>query len=154
MMFIPKKTETLVLTRSSTELINRLERRVSTPDNKQEDDKNHYQFIGTIEDNAFVISLKLNKADNFIPIIHGNIEDTSKGSIVFLKYTLFKSTKMFLVFWTILIFLISLMFIVFKGEMWYASLALFVSLANYMVTIINFRRKVSVSRDYLMNLFY
>lgn len=155
MMFIPKKTETLVLPNSSKELIDRLERIVYTTENKQGDvkEESHHYFIGTIEHNAFVISLKLNKVDNFIPLITGDIENTSKGSIVFLKYRLFKSTRMFLVFWTVLIFLLSFMLIVFQDKTWYGSLALLVSLANYVVTVINFRRKVKVSREYLMKVF-
>ena len=154
-MFIPKKTETLVLPSSSTDLIKNLEEIVYTTQNKQDgvSEKDNQRFIGTIEDNAFVLSLKLNKADNFIPLIRGNIEDTSKGSIVFLKYTLFKSTRMFLGFWTILIFLLSFLLIVFQDKPMYGSIALLVSLANYAVTVINFNRKVKLSRAFLMEVF-
>ncbi|MDH5368101.1 MAG: hypothetical protein OEW67_14035 [Cyclobacteriaceae bacterium] len=154
-MFIPKKTETLVLPNSSRELLDRLDEIVYTTENKLDraNEEDHHLFIGTIEESAFVISLKLNKVDNFIPLINGDIENTSKGSIVFLKYTLFKSTRMFLVFWTVLIFLLSFMLIVFQDKVWYGSLALLVSLANYIVTIVNFRRKVKVSREYLMKVF-
>lgn len=156
MFFIPKETETLVLPTPSQELLNRLDRIVYYADeNQDEQAKNdeYHLFTGTIDQNAFVLSLKMKRPDNFIPLIKGNIEDTSKGSIVFLKYTLFRSTRMFLIFWTGLIFVLALILIAMQGKFWYGSIALLVSIANYTVTVINFRRKVKISRDYLMKAF-
>lgn len=155
-MFIPKKTETLVLPTSSQKLMERLDRIVYTFENKKEDqfEKSSYLFTGTIDHNDFILSLKLQRPDNFIPLITGKIEDTSKGSIVFIKYTLFKSTRMFLVFWTVLIFLLAIVLIAIQGKVWYGSVALMVSLANYSVTVINFRRKVKLSQSYLKKVFF
>lgn len=152
-MFLPQKTETLVLPSSSQEMLQRLERVVYTAEDKLndvEEDELHV-FTGTIFQNAFVISLKLKRPDNFIPIINGNIEDTSKGSIVFLKYRLFKSTKMFLLFWTAVIFILALLLILFQGKVWFAVIAILASIANYLVTVVNFNRKVKQSREYLMD---
>ena len=155
MIFLPKETETLVLTTPSQELLKRLDHVVYTAEDKNnESEEEEYQlFTGTIEQNAFVLSLKMKRPDNFIPLIKGNVEDTSKGSIVFLKYTLFKSTRMFLVFWTVIIFILALILIALQGKFWYGSLALLLSLANYTVTVVNFRRKMKVIRDYLMKVF-
>lgn len=154
-MLIPKKTEILVLPTPSWELLKRLNYIVYTTDDKQQEaaENEYHLFTGTIDQNAFVLSLKMKRPDNFIPLIKGNIEDTSKGSIVFLKYTLFKSTRMFLVFWTVLIFILAIILIVLQGKFWYASIALLASIANYAVTMINFGRKLKVSRDYLMKVF-
>jgi hypothetical protein len=60
-------------------------------------------LTGWISGSAFQLTVRLRRQQLFMPVINGTIESTSKGSIVFLHYTLFPATRFLLLFWTIVL---------------------------------------------------
>ena len=72
--------------------------------------KELYHFTGKIGKDCFEISKLVKYGQNFIPIIRGNIEEGSKGSIVSISYQLFPGTKVLFWFWTIVCLFISISF--------------------------------------------
>lgn len=103
-------------------------------------------FNGYIHDRYFQLSLKINKADSFLPLIKGEIESTEKGCIVFLNYSFFPSTEFFLGFWSIVTFLLTLFFLTFQQEWLFALLSASVGGGNYLFAFMHFKRKVKQSQ--------
>jgi hypothetical protein len=108
-------------------------------------------FQGLIADDHFRISQSLRHPNNFVPMIEGHLDETSHGSIIFIKYKLFFSSVMFLVFWTF-ITLGAGAFLIFSNEnLWYAGLAFFLGALNYLIVILNFNKQVVISHNLLLD---
>jgi hypothetical protein len=57
-------------------------------------------FYGKVGDHGFLLSRVIEKGDNFLPLIQGKVEATPRGSILYVRYQLFSTTRFFLWFWT------------------------------------------------------
>lgn len=73
-------------------------------------DEHSLKFNGWVKEERFRISLRVHRANNYLPLIAGEIESTSGGSILFVDYRLFPTTRMMLLLWTMLLILGSLIF--------------------------------------------
>ncbi len=104
-----------------------------------------FRFNGWVEEGRFRLSRKIRRANNFLPIMSGRIEATSMGSIVFIRYRLFFSTTVFLVFWSAITLLFALYFFVYEQIYINAAVSLLLGVANYVVTIMNFKKEVRIS---------
>ncbi len=141
--------EVLVRLTSATKLIN----------NDQEEDVESIEvdqkwlFNGRIRDNTFTVSLIIKQPQNYLPLVKGNIEPTTFGSIVFLKYKLFFSTNLFLIFWTILSFLLTLFFLIAYDKYVYALLSMLFGISNYLITMANFNKQVKKTQQVFHELF-
>ncbi|MGK7391527.1 MAG: hypothetical protein ACNS60_14325 [Candidatus Cyclobacteriaceae bacterium M2_1C_046] len=145
MILIPAKEETLVLPYSYEKVILRISLHLDT-----QGDQPEKTFNGWIKPTTFKIIQKVRRPDNYIPLIIGKIEPTSKGCILFIKYRLLYSTRMFLVFWSILLILLSLFFGLEHKVYLYASLALGIGILNYLIVYFNFKKKVKISHELLL----
>lgn len=105
-----------------------------------------YSFNGSVGNNGFRISLKVDKADSFLPLIKGHIEPTAKGSIIFLHYSFFPSTEFFLGFWSVLSFLLTVFFLSVNQDWVFAALSALAGIGNYTFAFFNFKRKVKQSQ--------
>ena len=65
-------------------------------------------FNGWVRETRFRISLRQRRATHYIPLVIGQIETTSTGSLLFLDYILFPMTRLLLTLWTIFLILGSL----------------------------------------------
>jgi hypothetical protein len=108
-------------------------------------DKEALRFNGRVENDKFRLSLKVKRANNFLPLMRGRIEATSLGSIVFIHYRLFLWTLSFLIFWSVLTSLFALYFLVYEKIYINAAFSLLLGLANYVIALLNFRKQVRVS---------
>ena len=150
-MFIPRKRETVVLPIKTDEVLIRLAavtRAVSLLTKKGE---TQYLFNGALSKGGFSISRLVDYPNNYIPLIKGRFEDSSRGCILFLRYDLFFSSMMFLVFWSALSILMSLFLFFMALENTYALISLGGGVANYMVTLLNFKKQVRQSRQLLFD---
>lgn len=146
MTLIPHKNETLVAPITALQAISRLSL-VTQPASLNESKENPgILFIGHIGQSSFRISRKVNYPQNYLPIIRGSIEGSSRGCIIFIKYRLFFSSTLFFTFWTSMTFLIGLFFTIFSRDYWYAAIAFSSGIANYTVTLLNFNKQVKLSR--------
>ncbi|MTI21878.1 hypothetical protein E1176_12670 [Fulvivirga sp. RKSG066] len=134
----------------ASEVISRLKRLTCAPSLSKRDIDQRATFIGRVEQSTFRVSLKVDAPENFLPIIDGEIDETSMGCIVYLKFKLFFSSIMFLTLWSAICLLIFLFFLFIVHEKAYAITALLVGLANYFVTLFYFSKKVKESHNVLM----
>ena len=100
MTFLPHHYETFVLTQPSLDVIQKIHKLTTTKMLLQNQEGAQFRFSGWVRENAFRISLKISRPNNYIPLVVGRVETTSTGSIVFVNYKLFPVTKMFLLFWS------------------------------------------------------
>lgn len=107
-------------------------------------DEKDLLFNGRVQKSHFRISLKVKRANNFLPLLRGSIEDTSRGSIVFIRYRLFIWTLSFLIFWSVLTTFFSIYFLYEKAYV-NAAFSLAMGIANYAISLLNFKKQVRVS---------
>jgi hypothetical protein len=111
-----------------------------------------HKFNGFIKDNEFRIFKALRAPQNFIPLVVGRIEPTSKGSIVFLKYKLFLSTRMFLLFWIAICLFFTFFFITYYSNLFLAVVSFLLGLFNYIIAVAGFRMHLKKTRSELHEL--
>lgn len=152
MRLLPLHQETFVLPFNGQETIWRL-KQVIRPLDKDvaypEEAEAKFLFNGWIEENRFRISRKIRYPENFLPLMIGRIETTSVGSILFIRYRLFSSAAMFLVFWTVISLLLGLFFLLFHQEYLYAAVAFGLGMGNYFIATKNFHIQIRSSRKAL-----
>lgn len=149
MTLLPHKRETIVLPFSAEEalfLIEQVTEPVSRVISKGND---KITFNGMIYEETFKVSKKVDYPQNYLPIIVGKIEDTKLGSIIFLEYELFFSSKMFLSLWTVLSILIGAFFFFFPKQYDYALISVGTGALNYVISLLNFNKQVKHSREEL-----
>ncbi|MDX1629803.1 MAG: hypothetical protein R3345_13945 [Fulvivirga sp.] len=151
MRLIPYKQETIVSSYTLYEVVEVLNKITTPPVRSKQYLEKNAVFIGTIRDNEFKISLKVDAPENFLPIITGRVEETSMGCILFLQFKLFFSSFLFLVFWSVICLAIALFFYLAVGETVYAFISLTAGVVNYVITLTAFQRKVKESHNVLMN---
>lgn len=100
--WLPHHRETLVVALTADEVLLRLRAAVSFVLPRDPLDE---PFWGWIKDNRFRISLKVKRPTPYMPVILGSVEATRNGSILFVRYQLLPTTRLFLIFWTLLIVL-------------------------------------------------
>lgn len=150
MTLIPHKSETLVLPITAPQVMSRLSSKTQ-PARLSESDPGQQKilFNGFIEHDSFKISRKVSYPQNYLPLIKGRLEGSSRGCILFLQYNLFFSSLMFFSFWTVMTLLIGMFFIFINKEYTYAIVAFASGAVNYTVTVLNFNKQVKLSRQAL-----
>ena len=151
MNLLPMQNETIVSSLKAREVIQQIQNVTAPPTRDKKELDTNTQFIGFIDQMTFRLSMKLKVPENFSPIIYGRVDETSLGSIVYIRFRLFFSSQLFLVFWSSICLLAFLLFFFLFKEPLYASLALLVGILNYSISVINFKRK---SRESLTALLY
>lgn len=152
MRLLPLYEETLVLpfhleeTSRKIRLATRpLEKDVEYPETVEE----RFLFNGWVKENRFRISRKVRHPENFLPIIIGEMEGTSTGSILFIRYRLFFSSALFLVFWSLISLLFCFFLLFIREQYLYGALAGTLGILNYVVATKNFHLQIRSSRQAL-----
>ena len=152
MHLLPYQQETFILPYPADEALARL-RPYTRPVDKgysySRAEERHFLFNGVISSNRFRISRRITKPENFLPILAGRLEATSVGSLLFVRYQLFFSTALFLVFWSVICLLLTLFFLIYHEAWLYASIAFGVGCVQYIVAVKNFSFQVRRSRQEL-----
>jgi hypothetical protein len=154
MEFIPFRSETFVSSLSKREVLGHL-RRVTSEVNfldQQTLDNQGILFYGIVGQRGFRISKAIQKLDTFLPLIFGEVEETNRGSIIFLKYKLFPGALFFLGFWTVILLGFSIYYLGGTSEFFFGGLSLFLAVANYLITWILFKRRLRATRDIFFKL--
>lgn len=149
MPVFPHQSEVLVSSYSKKEVIGRLNK-VTRDVNFLEYDvrkTKDYSFNGSFEEDRFRISLVIDKADSFLPLIKGRVESTPMGCILFLEYRLFPSSSFFLAFWSGVTLLLALFFGFLANKPFYAIISLGLGVANYLFAWFHFKRKIKISQQ-------
>ncbi|PRY89697.1 hypothetical protein [Mongoliibacter ruber] len=149
MPFLPFQSEILVSSLKKEEVLLRLDkvtRNVNFLDLEARK-SDGYKFNGVISPDAFRVSLVIDKADSFLPLIKGNIEDSGNGSILFLEYRLFPSSVFFLVFWSLVTLGLFFFFGLTAEKPLYALISLAIGLVNYLFAWSYFKKKTKISQQ-------
>lgn len=152
--WLPLHTETLVSSFSKKEVISSLKKvteEVNYLDRRSGPGKG-VLFNGLVGDSGFRISKVVDRGDTFLPLILGDIEDTPRGSIIFLRYKLFPGAIFFLVFWSVVLIAFAAFFIWGAPNSTYFSICLLLAVLNYFISNFFFQRQVKLSRAIFMNL--
>lgn len=149
MPFFPSQSEVLVSSLHKDEVLANLQavtKQVNYLDYDFRGEKSH-QFNGSITNDQFRLSLVIQKADSFLPLIKGRVEETPKGSILFLTYRLFPSSTFFLRFWSFVCLALVFFFFFVAEKPLYAAGSLVFGLFNYSFAWLHFKRKIKISQD-------
>jgi hypothetical protein len=95
----PYENETLVASQSWEEIFDRVSKEVRKPAARGIAGN----LTGWVKDDEFQLTLRLRRQQLFMPVVNGTIDPTSKGSLIFLKYSLFPATRFLIMFWTIIL---------------------------------------------------
>jgi len=151
MNFLPSNSETIVLGISIETALRQLQKYTQSSEEKKEA-FNEIHFNGEVGKETFAVSLKITKPNNFIPLIQGRFEPTSTGCILFLNYSLFKSTQVYLIFWSAFTLIASLVSLLLLNEVWYAAGAFSALLLIQWIAWGNFNIQVKNSHDKLLTI--
>ncbi|NJM24702.1 MAG: hypothetical protein HC859_03500 [Bacteroidia bacterium] len=99
---LPSARQTLVVALPWEETLSRLAG-ATRPSARsvKETDNPEAPFTGWVKANEFSVSISLQRPNSFVPLLTGKIERTTAGCIVFMRYRLFPTTQVYLVFWTV-----------------------------------------------------
>lgn len=97
-------------------------------------------FNGAVSENHFTISLKINYSQNALPLVIGVVEDTSRGSVIFLKIKLFPAAALYIYTFSVLSVFIGMVFLTLSNYPIGSFVSFFIALANYLILNINFHR--------------
>lgn len=148
MNIFPTYSEVLVSPYSSEEVCKKLQavtKKVNYLDGPFDLSKS-YQFNGEVNKKHFYLSLIINRADSFLPLIKGTIEPVKNGCILFLKYSLFPSSIFFLAFWGLITFLLGAFFIFIEDHWVYGLASILAGLGNFLFAWFYFNSKLKQSQ--------
>lgn len=149
MNLIPYHTETLVSPLSKEEVLGhlmRVTREVNFLDSRTYQNE-QIKFNGMIGREGFRISRSIKKGDTFLPLLIGKLEDTPRGSIIFLEYRLFPSAVFFLAFWSVILLAFSAFYLFFLPNFTYSLICFLLAIGNYALGLLFFKRQFKLSRE-------
>lgn len=147
---LPSHDETLVLPLSAEEVFAKFSS-VTRNDLAAVQDKS-ILFSGWVKADRFRVSVKINRPNNFLALIKGRIESTSSGSLVFLEYQLFPTTRLLVTFWLLFTFLFTAIVSFQFSSYFYLFSGLAVGVGIYLITWSNFKIQRNIAREILLRI--
>ena len=114
----------------------------------QADEKNLY-FNGWVKEDRFRISLRQQRANHYLPLVLGQIESTSSGSILLVDYKLVPTTRLLLTLWTIILTLGSITVSFQSKNILYLLGGAVIILLIHAIVWSNFKLQLKSTRDAL-----
>jgi hypothetical protein len=145
----PYYRQTFVSSHSQEEILGRIREVTKEGVSYRESVVTKHEFNGTISENSFLLSRIITQPNTFLPLIRGKIESTRTNSILFITCEMFYTTRVLLVLWSVIPLLIFMLNFFLINGYFYALLALFFGLFNYVVTVANFHRQRRISMEIL-----
>jgi hypothetical protein len=145
---IPYHTETLVSPLSKEEILGhlmRVTREVNFLDSRTYLN-DEVKFNGIVGRKGFRISQAIKKGDTFLPLLIGKLEETPKGSIIFLEFRPFPTATFFLIFWTIVLTAFCFFYILVVPNIAYCILCASLAVGNYSLSLFFFNRQFKRTR--------
>ncbi|WP_050776359.1 hypothetical protein [Algoriphagus machipongonensis] len=145
---MPYHSETLVSALSKPEVLGHLIRvtaEVNYLDVRTRGDHT-ILFNGMVGQKGFRISRKVDKGDTFLPLVLGHVEETPRGSIIFLKYRLFPGAIFFLAFWSLVLLSFTGYYFGVDQNYFYGGICLLLAILNYGLALYFFNRQLKASR--------
>ncbi len=140
--FTEGKQSTLIVPFSAEEVFWKLKLATKPPhERRDKNDFRNYLFNGIVYKSYFELSRTLPYANNFIPLVEGEVSETQLGSIVFLRFKMFSSTKFWLLFWTCLCALFAGVFVFWIPNVFYFTVSLLILSLNIGIALLNYNRQ-------------
>ncbi len=139
----PRETETLVLPFSPPEVAQRIEAVLDQP---FVDDGSHKVVEGSVNHEKFNLNIRTRRHEFFMSLIRGTMEPTSKGTLVFITYTLFPGTRALLTFWTLFLPILTIPWYLESRNAWVFAGLLGVTVLMHVVAWANFRLHQKTAR--------
>lgn len=154
MNLVPFHTETFVSALSKKEVLGHLSKVTAEVNylDKRTQGGSQLLFYGMVGQKGFRISKAIQKGDTFLPMLLGKVEETPRGSIIFLKYKLFPGAIFFLAFWSVILLAFSGYYFGVTAQYLYGSICLGLAIFNYLFALFLFQRQVKSSREIFYNL--
>ncbi|MCB0486974.1 MAG: hypothetical protein KDC99_00765 [Cyclobacteriaceae bacterium] len=149
---LPYFQETVISTQSSEYIISKIDAVTSSKLLLQNQNDPAHFFTGWVREGRFRISLKINRPNNYLPLVIGNIEPTSNGCIVFLSYTLFPTTKIFLIFWNLFVLIVCITASYQYKTFLYGALGVLLIVFIQWIAWSNFNLQLKRTRELLINI--
>lgn len=148
MNLFPFVSETLVSGHSKDDILQKLSLATDSIDymDRRFQADNGAVFHGKITNKGFIVSKIIQKANTFLPLLSGKIEQTPRGSIIFLKYRLFPGAVFFLIFWSVILIGFAFFLLGISGEIFWGIGCLGAAILNYLLTLVFFNRQLKDSR--------
>ena len=109
-------------------------------------------FYGYVQQNHFQIAARNMRLFSFNPLVHGKVEATQKGSILFLHYQLFILTRILILFWTVFLVIASILFFAYRDDLWYGTGTLLLLIIIHLVVRANFHLQVKPTQQAISTL--
>ncbi|MFM7628766.1 MAG: hypothetical protein ACKO44_04555 [Algoriphagus sp.] len=160
MYLLPFRSETLVSALSKEAIQSKLARVTHYALEKSNKGDNAYRlgsqmlFNGQVGDGTFRISRILRKGDTFLPLISGRVEATPRGSLIFLRYGMFPSARLFLLFWTFLLLALAVAYGMGLQQVGKGLVCFALSGLNYGLALFFFHRQVRRSRELFLEVIH
>lgn len=104
-------------------------------------------FNGTIGATGFRLSQVITKGNTFLPLLLGRVEATPRGCLLFIRYRLFPSALIFMIFWTVVLLSFSMFYFFVAQHYAYGALCLVLAVGNYVSAVFFFHRQLGRSRQ-------
>jgi hypothetical protein len=145
---LPSHNETLVLPLSAEEVFTRFSE--GTRNDLAAIQDKSILFSGWVKEDRFRISIKVNRPNNFLALIKGRIESTSSGSLVFLDYQLFPTTRLLVTFWLLFTLLFTAIVSFQFSSARYLLGGLTIAVSIYLITWSNFKIQRKIAHEILL----
>ncbi|MFA0962105.1 hypothetical protein AB9P05_09880 [Roseivirga sp. BDSF3-8] len=156
MGLLPGHTEMLILPLSEKEVRERLYQVVYPLSHNQPmaayKEKDEFLFNGQVKKGHFRISRRVKHSNSFLPLVGGSVEETRKGCIIHISYSLFPSTRAFLWFALTVSLLTAVIFLV-QEQLLYALIGIITGVSCYAVARVSFSRALEECRLRLLPVF-
>ncbi|REE05840.1 hypothetical protein [Marinoscillum furvescens] len=139
MRFAPVMRHTLVSGLSCAEVLYQIEQSTQVIDDEYITE--NARFNGRFFNASFRISPKIRTPQNAVPLLVGKVEDTSRGSIIFLTIRLFPAGVLYLKVSTLLCMLVGMIFLLLSPQFSNACIAFGLGIINYLILYVNFRMR-------------
>ena len=151
MDLLPNDSETLVVSKSAGQVLHLLNK-ASASQNVVYDEHEHAKklFVGNVHHHSFHLSIRPKRPNSYIPVMSGEVESTSSGSIVFVTYKLFPSTRQYLSLWSLFVVAVGIVGGVQLSAFYLPASCILILLLIHYIAWANFRMQVRISRDILM----
>lgn len=150
MILWPHKTESLLVSLSGNEIIDRIASVTTMEQISPSKPGVGFLFSGVARTDHFSVSLLLNRPVTFIPRVRGDFEDAASGSVLFLEYSIFPATRLYLIFWTLFTILASVVLYLQYHQPWVAGIVLVVAFVSLWIARANFLFHVRRTRKLLL----
>ncbi len=148
MNFLPFQNETLVSILPKNEVLDNLQKVTKEVNylDRPNEMPNEIIFNGMIGRRGFRISKVISRGDTFLPLLLGKVEETARGSIIFVSYRLFPGAVFFLGFWSIILVAFTVFFFFFVKNHLFGTICLSLAIVNYLLALFFFNRHVKSTK--------